>query len=66
MLCGDEISDNYYIDCQSLATTCEGNLAEIEDVMGVSEHSEVTKMQPVDNEQEGNMHIIEDIEDMVG
>ena len=33
-----------YIDCESLADTCEDNLAEIEDIMEVSEHSEVTKM----------------------
>ena len=40
-----------YIDCESLAYTCEDNLAEIEDIMEVSEHSEVTKIQPVDNGQ---------------
>ncbi len=39
------------IDCESLADTCEDNLAEIEDIMEVPEHSEVTKMQSVDNEQ---------------
>lgn len=50
-----------YIDCESLADTCEDNLAEIEDIMGVSEHSEVTKIQPADNEQEENMHIVEDM-----
>lgn len=46
-----------YIDCESLADTCEDNLAEIEDIMEVIEHSEVTKMQPVDNKQEENMHL---------
>ena len=46
-----------YIDCESLADTCEDNLAEIEDIMEVTEHSEVTKMQPVDNKQEENMHL---------
>ena len=50
-----------YIDCESLADTCEDNLAEIEDIMGVSEHSEVTKIQSADNEQEENMHIVEDM-----
>ena len=55
-----------YIDCESLADTCEDNLAEIEDIMGVSEHSEVTKMQPVENEQEEKMHVVENIKDMVG
>ncbi len=50
-----------YIDCESLADTCEDNLAEIEDIMEVPEHSEVTKMQLIDNEQEKNMHIVEDM-----
>ncbi len=50
-----------YIDCESLADACEDNLAEIEDIMEVSEHSEVTKMQPVDNMQEENMPIVEDM-----
>lgn len=50
-----------YIDCESLADTCEDNLAEIEGIMEVPEHSEVTKMQPVDNGQEENMHIVEDM-----
>lgn len=55
-----------YIDCESLADTCEDNLAEIEDIMEGTEHSEVTKMQPVDNEQNENMHLVDDIKDMVG
>ena len=50
-----------YIDCESLADTCEDNLAEIEDIMEVSEHSEVTQILPVDNGQEENMHIVEDM-----
>ena len=50
-----------YIDCESLADTCEDNLAEIEDIMEVPEHSEVTKMQPEDNGQEENMHIVKDM-----
>ena len=50
-----------YIDCESLADTCEDNLAEIEDIMEVPEHSELTKMQSVDNGQEENMHIVEDM-----
>ncbi len=33
--------------------------AEIEDIMEVPEHSEVTKMQPVENEQEEKMHVVE-------
>lgn len=57
-----------YIDCESLADTCEDNLAEIEEIMGIEipEHSEVTKMQPVDDEQKENMYLAEDINDMVG
>lgn len=55
-----------YIDCESLANTCEDNLAEIENIMGVPEHSEEAKMQPVDNEPEENMHVVENIKDMVG
>lgn len=50
-----------YIDCELLADTCEDNLAEIEDIMEVPEHSEVTKMQLVDNGQEENMHIVKDM-----
>ncbi len=50
-----------YIDCESMADTCEDNLAEIEDIMEVPEHSEVTKMQLVDEGQEENMHIVEDM-----
>ena len=33
----------------------------VEGIMEVPEHSEVTKMQPVDNGQEENMHIVEDM-----
>ena len=50
-----------YIDCESLADTCEDNLVEIEGIMEVPEHSEVTKMQPEDNGQEENMHIVKDM-----
>lgn len=57
-----------YIDCESLADTCEDNLAEIEEIMEIEipEHSEVTKMQPVDDEQKENMYLAEAINDMVG
>ena len=50
-----------YIDCESLADTCEDNLTEIEDIMEVPEHSEMTKILSVDNGQEENMHIVEDM-----
>lgn len=57
-----------YIDCESLADTCEDNLAEIEEIMEIEipKHSEVTKMQPVDDEQKEDMYLAEDINDMVG
>ena len=57
-----------YIDCESLADTCEDNLAEIEEIMEIEipENSEVTKMQPVDDEQKEDMYLAEDINDMVG
>lgn len=54
-----------YIDCESLADTCEDNLAEVEGILGVSKQNEVTKMQPAD-EQGGKLHAVEDIRDMVG
>ena len=50
-----------YIACESLADTCEDSLAEIEDIMEDSEHREGMKMQPVDNGQEENIHIVEDM-----
>lgn len=55
-----------YIDCESLADTCDDNLAEVKDIMGVQEHNEVTKMQLTDHEQEEKMHVVENIKDMVG
>ena len=50
-----------YIACESLADACEDSLAEIEDIMEDSEHREGMKMQPVDNVQEENIHIVEDM-----
>ena len=51
-----------YIDCEAMADTCEDNLAEIKDIMGVSEQSDkMTEIQPVDNEQEEKMHVVEDL-----
>ena len=55
-----------YIDCESLADTCDDNLAEVEGIMGVLEQNEVTELRFADNEQEENMHVVEDIKDMVG
>lgn len=55
-----------YIDCESLADTCDDNLAEVEGIMGVPEHNEVTELRFADNEQEENMHVVENFKDMVG
>ena len=55
-----------YIDRESLADICEDNLTELEDIMGVPEHSEVTKIQPIDNGREESMQVVENIKDMVG
>lgn len=54
-----------YIDCDALADTCESNLTEVEEIMGVSEQRDVAKLKPVDKEQ-GEIHVVEDIKDMVG
>lgn len=54
-----------YIDCDALADTCEANLADIRNIMGVQEQNEVTKLQSVDNEQE-EIHVVENFKDMVG
>ena len=54
-----------YVDCEALADTSEANLADIKNIIGVSEQSEVTKLQPVDQEQE-ETHAVENMEDMVG
>ena len=54
-----------YVDCEALADTGEANLADIKNIIGVSEQSEVTKLQPVDQEQE-ETHAVENREDMVG
>lgn len=54
----------YIMDYIELCETDDNeaaDLAEIEDIMEVPEHSEVTKMQPVDKGQEENMHIVEDM-----
>ena len=42
------------------------NLAEIKGIMGVPEHNEVTELRFADNELEENMHVVENIKDMVG
>lgn len=55
-----------YIDCELLADTCDDNLAEVEGIMGFSEHNEVTELQIADNEQAEKMHVVENIKDMVG
>lgn len=47
----EERSYTPYIDCESLADTCDGNFAEVEEIMGVPDLSEVPKIQTVDSEQ---------------
>lgn len=54
-----------YIDCEALADTCEANFAEIENIMGVPEQKEVSKLQSADKVQE-EMHVVKNIKDMVG
>ena len=54
-----------YIDCDAFADTCEANLADIKSMMGVSEQSNVTKLQAVENDQE-EIHVVENVKDMVG
>lgn len=53
-----------YIDCEALADTCEANLTEVEDVMGVSVQASVTNLQIADRgEQENDVEM--EITDMV-
>ena len=54
-----------YIDCDALAETCEGNLAEIEDIMNVNDKSVIMNTQIAGNEPE-EIHEVEPIHDMVG
>lgn len=53
-----------YIDCDALAHTCEANLTEIENIMGDLPQSDA-KLKTADNKQE-EIHVVEDIQDMVG
>ena len=53
------------INCKALAETCEDNLKKVETIMEVPGNSEVIQMQPVDDMQE-EIHIVEEVKDMVG
>lgn len=53
-----------YIDCNTLADTCEANLSEVESVMGIPEQKAITSIQSVDVAEE--VHVAEQIADMVG
>lgn len=53
-----------YIDCDALADTCEANLTEVESVMGITEKKEITSFQSADKSEQ--MHVVEQIKDMVG
>lgn len=54
-----------YIDCNALADTCEGNLAEIEEIMNVKDESVVITTQIAGNEAE-QIHVVEPLQNMVG
>lgn len=54
-----------HIDCDSLADTCEDNLENIERIMGVVVENDTVMIQPLGNEQ-GEIHVVEDINDMFG
>lgn len=53
-----------YIDCEALADTCEANLTEVEDIVGIAGQKDITSVQSIDKSEE--MHMTEQIEDMVG
>lgn len=54
-----------YIDCEALADTCEANLAEVEDIMGITAQEDEEK-NPVEKEQPEELHVIQKITNMVG
>ena len=54
-----------YIDCDALADTCEANLSEVRNIMGVPEQNEVSKTKEAENGQE-ELRVVENIIDMVG
>lgn len=54
-----------YIDCDALADTCEENLADIKNIVGISEKSEGGGLNMVDRGRE-EIHVVENITDMVG
>lgn len=54
-----------YIDCDVLADTCEENLTDIKNIVGISEKSEGGGLNLVDRGRE-EIHVVENITDMVG
>lgn len=54
-----------YIDCDALADTCEANLSEVEEIMGIQAYNEEIQIQTADSIQE-KIDLVEDIKDMVG
>ena len=52
-----------YIDCETLADTCEDNLAEIETILNIKNSNEITMIQPVEEREDSRM---DNIQDMVG
>lgn len=53
-----------YIDCDALADTCEANLTEVEDIMGIAGQKDIMNMQSTDKKEE--IHVVEQVTDMVG
>lgn len=53
-----------YIDCDAFADTCEANLSEVEDVMGVPEPENSTNSQ-FENTVQQEIYAVEKINDMV-
>lgn len=55
-----------YIDCDSLADTCEANLEEVKSIVGVSEADDKQHVKQVESSAQEEIHVVENIEDMVG
>lgn len=56
-----------YIDCDSLADTCEANLEEVKSIVGISEADDKQDVkQQVESSMQEEIHVVENIEDMVG
>ncbi len=54
-----------YIDCEALADTCEGNLAEVEEIMNAKDTTVIREAEADDDESEP-IHMAETMQNMVG